>query len=216
MNFSNYGSTLKELHLYVSKSTPEREKIQEQILPILKEADEKVGYHREYSKNTYLEKTVLLLQNLKDRFDLKELPLVYGIVDYLVVTPLVMSLDLERFSRGMVAAMSSYLPQFPILHEVAVLCWYDQLIAVDEFLKIFDQYRLSEKECYHILGELSHRYPRDVIGYVLAKNLFGDVYLERIKRKMRVNRQKDTKKDFELVGTPDEIDRLWTELGKKV
>ncbi len=216
MKFEDYWSVLKELHLYISKATAERDKIRDTILPFLNETDEKVQYHKEYSKENYLEKTVLFLQHLAQMLDLNELTTAYGIIDHLLITPHVLSLDIQQYARGVVAALSSYLPKFPILHELAVLCWYDEWISVDEFLQIMKNHTLSEKENYHILGELSHRYPRETIEFVVSEQIFGPHYLQRFKKKMQTIREKGSKKDFAIVGNSEEIALLWTRYRDKV
>ncbi|RMG41398.1 MAG: hypothetical protein D6732_02530 [Methanobacteriota archaeon] len=214
MSFDQYP--LDDFHLYISKRTQERLQIRQKLLPVFVKVDRDINFHGHYSKDSYLALTTTFLQRALSEITIEDLPIVYGIVDFLLLTPNVLSLNLDDFAQGMVRVMASFLPPFPILHELAVLSWYDQIVSVEIFLEILDQYELKEKEAYHILGELSHRYPEETIEFALSRNVLGSHYLPRLKTKMQTIRNKGSKKDFELVGNSEEIEALWTKFSKKI
>ncbi len=212
ITFGEYPAFLKSLHLYMSKDTEERQRYWYASYPLLEQADVELGYHRNYgSKGTsrkvadFVDSVTKNLALLPD-FEAHTLQYTYLLVDCLLVTPLLSGFDVP----AVIEWSLDLLKQFVVLHEAAVLCWYDLKISPKVILDLFGKAELTQKEAFHILGEMSLRYPQETIEYVAATQLLNNEYVSRFVQKLYRARTKQLNKDFVPVGSVSDIS-TWLE-----
>lgn len=205
---------MNKYHLYASKTSEERISLAHKLLPIFESADGQLQYHENYlaqpvqkSVSEMISGVLPKIEKLDDgdKYDLQN---TYFIVDYFLFTPILMDLDLSTYLPEIADACSELLNPFVVLHELAILSWYDNLIFAELITARIQNYQLTQKEKFHVLGELSLRYPNEVILFQKKEQVLNQHYQERLIKKFRISRTKKLKKDFEIVLRIEEINEL--------
>ncbi len=202
-----HGDLLKQLHLYVSKQTPERRMLMETAERMMRDVEGYADVLEEPSD--FIGSLDEFLGQVKQRIggNEKELQLAYAVTDYVLVTALIFHAEIGQVARK----LSEKLMPFPPVHELAVLCWYDSKVPPETVIPIIGEADITIKERYHVLGEMSLRYPRVVLE--AAKGMLDAHHLQRLVQKMRKSRTLGTNKNLEVVGSLEELNTWLEEMG---
>lgn len=212
--FSDYFEEIVQYHLYASKSSEERQLIREKVLPVLETMDAELGYHQNFkSKSTTesvsqaLEYVLPIIQEFDD-FDQFHLQYFYFVVDYLFLTPVMLDTSISDIIPDIADTCVKYLKPYVILHDLAVLSWYDTLIEPHIILTRLKTYDLTLKEIYHVIGELSLRFPELVMQFQKTEQILDNYYQQRLIKKLRTTRKKKLNKDMEITMSLEQVNEL--------
>jgi hypothetical protein len=205
---------MQTYHLFASKDSQDREMIRKDVVPTLVKMDEELAFHQKYQSTTVKSSVsgalnyVLPILEKYDVFERFHLKYYYFLVDYLFFTPVILELNPVELIPEIADICATNLKPFVILHELAVLSWYDEILDPDTIFVRLSRYDLSLKETFHILGEVSLRFPEEVIRFQHTEKLLDDYYQTRLIKKLRTARKKDLNKDMEISLSLDEINQL--------
>ncbi|MCH8907614.1 MAG: hypothetical protein IH840_11030 [Candidatus Heimdallarchaeota archaeon] len=213
-DFALYPDDMTKYHLYASKTSEERISLAQKLLPIFEDIDSQLRYHHNYETQplqksvSQMISAVLPAIHKMDNSDKYELQNTYFIVDNLLFTPVILDLDLSTYLPEIADTCSEILNPYVVLHELAILSWYDNLILPKLITDRILTYQLSRKEKFHVLGELSLRFPVEIISFQTRERVLDQHYQDRLIQKFRISRSKKLKKDFEIVLDLEEINEL--------